>query len=381
MHLPQEIVEEIFDHFGVQQSDDYEKGIREHCVNRMTLASLCRASRHFNATATPLLYRHVRLFNGDIRFFTRTVILNLEIRQMVKMLSLEFELPGTWEEPEEIPEETRARVPSFGEEQWDYECCLGKTSSLLGLDAAIWTGVRGADSPISSASDKLNFDEKPEEDLAATLLFILPELRYLQIKFDPMTDYLDPDSAGYWRCDMLLQTLRLPHYAKRQDLGHVNNHDLQKVIPASLYNLEELVMCNPFESPGWVKRSYPPIVFCPLDEMQPFWGLPNLKSLTLERAAWKDFDQISPIIASSVENLKLLDTAVQPSQLPQLLQHFPSLRSITYALADMYSLNDRDYTPLFSSDMTDKNRIEEFIKSCNLQLENITIKGIGEDDL
>lgn len=379
MSFPQEILDAIFGHFG-QQSDASQTAIETDCLNRKTLASLCRVSKHFNAAVTPLLYRHVRLFNNDIRLFTRTILQNLGTRKLVKRLSAEFELPGT-HEPDEVDEERRREVPGIAEEQWDYQRCLSETLSLLQMDSS-FAGVGGADILVSNSME-LNFDDKPEEDLTAVLLFVLPELQYLRVKLDPMTDWENPSSSGFWRCDMLLQTLRLPYSVQSQRDGRVN-YGVQNLIPASLFHLEELVICNPFEEPGTIKSTYPPIVFCPLFEMQPFWGLPNIRTLILERAIWDGSPPLSGFISSSVEHLELLDTAIAPSKLPQILQHFPSLRSFKYVLADLFDLTSPE-DPLLTRDMVDSAGIERIVRLCNPNLAEIVIstaeKGEAEERL
>jgi hypothetical protein len=322
------------------------------------------------------------MFEGDIRFFTRTIVQDLETRQLVQKLSLELMLPGTWDDNDVTPER-RCRMPSMEEEQWSYDRCLTEAISLLGPGISS-AGVGGADILGSGAPEDLNLDETPEEDLAALLLFVLPELRYLRVKLEPMTALDDCDGAGYWRCDMLLQTLRLPHYARIQQPGRASR-EIQNVVPASLFHLEELVMCNPFEEPGTIKSSYPPIVFCSLGDMQPLWGLPNLKSTTLERTIWQEHIRNSQLIPFLVENLDLLDTVIRVSELPLVLQRFPSLRSITYAPTDLQDLRMMNYqmeepTKSEFQAMFNSDGIKTLIRSSNPRLDKVTvITGLGID--
>ncbi|KAK6072432.1 hypothetical protein SCUP234_09225 [Seiridium cupressi] len=375
MFLPQEIWVAILGHLGLH-SDTFEVLIERHIATRNTLALLCRVSKDLNAAAMPMLYSHVRLFDGDAPFFTRTILGSLDLRRLVRKLSLEFELPGRWE-PEEVGPERRQKVPSVDKEQWHYDGCLGEVLALLGPDAKP-AGVGGADILVAGMAYGPNLDgvgDQLEEDVAAALLFVLPELRHLRIKLDPMIDWEYEDSAGYWRCKLLMQTLRLPFYARSQQPDRTDS-DIRPLIPASLLHLQELVLCNPFEEPGTIKASYPPIVFGQIVEMQPFWGLPNLRTLTLERAAWQQhpFRMLQPM-NSSVEHLQLLNTAIPPSTMPLILEQFPSLRSITYELADSWSLVSYDADRSIR-DMLDKQEIENIIRSCHPNIECIRIAGI-----
>jgi hypothetical protein len=334
--VPQEILFLIVSNFEPKQRDAYEVEIWDYVADRKTLASLCLVSKRFYATAKPMLYRHVRLCDGDIRQFTRTIVADLETRELVVGLSLEFELPGTWEG-------TLTEASAFGQNQWDYDECLGEVLSLLAIAIAATgegqgsveaAGVGGSQIVVPGKS---RFDDTAEEELAAVLLFVLPKLRYLRVKFDEMAPVGNPDVAGIWVCEMLLQTLRVACHVRSQH-PTLSRDDFQALIPAGLFHLEELVMSNPFAEPGTIKGNFPAIGFNHLESMHPLWALPNLKSLTLERVAWDEETPLPRLVTPSVERLRLLNTAVSPSRLPRLLQGFPSLRSFTYELADPYSL-------------------------------------------
>ncbi|ETS76918.1 hypothetical protein PFICI_10792 [Pestalotiopsis fici W106-1] len=366
MFLPREILDAIFGYFA-PKSSAFDLSIEEHCANRKTLASLCRVSKHFKAIAMPQLYANVRLFDGDIRFFTTTILANLGTRRLVTRLSLEFMLPGTWD-ANEVSEERRQSVPRMDQEQWDYDHCLRETLALLGQNG-IATGVGGADILIAEG---LELHDQFEEDLSAVLLFVLPELQHLQVKLDPMSDLEDYQSAGYWRCKMFLQALRLPFYAKSQR-PNSTNLDIQPLTPASLFNLRELILCSPFEDPGTVKSTWPPIVFGYIEEMQPFWGLPKLKSLTLERAESTTPLRMPKDAVSSVEHLHLVDTAIPPGELPELLKHFPLLRTITYVPADYSGM--QEYAELsLDCRRLNKKKIEDDLRSLNSKLEIIKVE-------
>jgi hypothetical protein len=333
--VPQEILSLIVSNF-VPRQDAFEVEISNYVADRKALASLCLVSKRFYAIAKPSLYRHVRLCDGDIGPFTRTIVADLETRELVMGLSLEFELPGTWEG-------TLTEASAFGPNQWDYDDCLGEVLSLLAI--AIATAGEGEGSVEAAGvggcqivvPGNFRFDGAAEEELAAVLLFVLPKLRYLRLKFDEMAPVGDPDVAGIWVCEMLLQTLRVACHVRSQQ-PTLSKNELQDVIPAGLFHLEELVVSNPFAEPGMIKADYPAIGFNHLESMYPLWALPNLKSLTLERVAWDERAPLPRLVTPSVERLRLLDTAVSPSRLPRLLNGFPSLRSFTYELADPYSL-------------------------------------------
>ncbi|CAH0058609.1 unnamed protein product [Clonostachys solani] len=397
MAAPSEILGMIFSHFVEpfgQRSDASEATIQEDVLNRGTLASLCRVSKSYSDVATGLLYSQVRLFDGDIRSFTRTILQDQSKTKgkLVKRLSLEFELAGRWE-PETIDPERRAHVPAAREEQWDYARCRDEALSVVGLENAVTSATYGWDCD-ASALEKLDLEDKFEEDLAAVLLFLLPELQSLRIKLDPMTgDSDDQQAAGYWRCAMLLQTLRLPYWYYYMNSGqHSGDHGTEKhvkdLVPASLLNLEQLIMCNPYEEPGTIKSSYPPILWCYLEQLHPLWALPNLKSLTLERASWgyepASLDQ--PISSqeyftksTSLEHLEILDTAIAPKILPSLLECFSSLRSITYELADRYSLLSPDVGErLMTADMRDSHGIRQTIRRCKPNLASIHVKAVNK---
>ncbi|VUC32813.1 unnamed protein product [Clonostachys rosea] len=400
MAAPSEILGLIFSHFVEpfgQRSDATEASIEEEVFNRRTLASLCRVSKSYSAVATDLLYSQVRLFDGDIRFFTRTILQDQSKSKgkLVKRLSLEFELAGKWE-PEAVDPERRVRVPAAREDQWDYARCRDEALSIVGLENVVTSATHGWECDASELQ-KLNLEDKFEEDLAAVLLFLLPQLRSLRIKLDPMTgDYDDSDAAGYWRCAMLLQAMRLPYWYYYMNPGHNSSDqgiedDVKDLVPASLLNLEQLIMCNPYEEPGTIKAYYPPISWCYLEELQPLWALPNLKSLTLERVSW-DYDPASfdqPISAqedfaksNSLEHLEILDTTIPPALLPHLLECFSSLRSINYELADSYSLLTEVFEQgTMTPDMLDAHGIRETIRRCKPNLVSLHVKAISRDDL
>ncbi|CAG9947583.1 unnamed protein product [Clonostachys rosea f. rosea IK726] len=399
MAAPLEILGMIFSHFVEtfgQRSDASEATIQEEVLNRRTLASLCRVSKSYNAVATGLLYRQIRLFDGDIRFLTRTILQDRSKAKgkLVKRLSLEFELAGRWE-PETLDPERAVRVPAAREEQWDYARCRDEALSVVGLETAATSAADGWECDASEL-EKLDLKDKFEEDLAAILLFLLPELQSLRIKFDPMTNPFDPEAAGYWRCAMLMQTLRLPYWyyymnSGQHHSGHGTEEHVKDLVPASLLNLEQLIMCNPFEEPGTIKSTYPPLMWCYLEELHPLWALPKLKSLTLERASW-GYDPISfdrPIPSqeyftksTSLEHLEILDTSIAPAVLPHLLQCFSSLRSISYELADANSLLNDEYTDrAMTVDMLDSRGIRETIRRCKPDLVSIHVEAVKREDI
>lgn len=352
--------------------------VEEHRAHRQKLASLCRVSKHFRKTATPLLYTQVRLFDGDVRFFARTILGDLNTRRLVDGLSLEFGLKSY-----ESRTAGRHSRPTVDQDLWYYRRCLaealrlargGKNPSVAGLGGADLLAAGGA-----------GFDGR-QEDLAGVLLFVLPRLRYLRVKLGPTTDPLYHETRGYWRSSLVLQALRLPFRARSgssqwqpKNASDHGGEDIQLLTPASLFRLRELVLCSPCEEPPEYRETVgydldPQVVFAPIEEMQPFWGLPNLKSLTLERAAWRAYS--TPMrcnVTSPVEYLCLLDTAVPPEELPQLLNHFPFLRAIVYAPADYSRSLDPDHEVLDCNGL-DEKEIENIIRSCSEKVETITIK-------
>ncbi|KAI0146706.1 hypothetical protein BJ166DRAFT_69675 [Pestalotiopsis sp. NC0098] len=377
MLLPQNIWDSIFGHLE-WQADTFDVSVEDHRINRQTLASLCRVCKHSRKTATPLLYTQVRLFEGDVQFFARTILGDLNTRRLVEGLSLEFGLKSYGSRTV-----GSHSLPTVDQDLWYYRRCLAEALRLArGGKNPSAAGVGGADILAAQGTD---FDGR-QEDLAGVLLFVLPRLRYLRIKLGPTADPFYHESRGVWRSSLILQVLRLPFRARRgssqwrpKSGPDPCGEDIQLLTPASLFHLRELVLCSPCEKPLEYRETVrydldPQAIFAPIEEMQPFWGLPSLKSLTLERAAWRAYS--APMrcdVTSSVEYLCLLDTAILPEESPRLLKHFPLLRAITYAPADYSHSLDPNHKVL-NRDELDEKEIGNVIRFCSEKVETITIK-------
>ncbi|KAF3023104.1 hypothetical protein E8E14_013467 [Neopestalotiopsis sp. 37M] len=267
MSLPREILDAIFHHFGQKSTAcgqeyvvAFDLPVAEYCANRRTLAALCRVDKHFRAIATPLLYAHVRLFNGDVRLFVCPILSNLQTRRLVNSLSLEIN--SSLGIDAELGDE---EVPPMDEERYYYDHCLRGVLALVGK-SDIAPGVGGSDILVAEG---LETSGQFEEDLAAVLLFVLPELRHLQAKFDTYSDWADRTSAGFRRCRLFLQTLLLPFHAKHHWRNRTNI-DMRPLTPASLFHLRELVIYNMFLEPV-DSASSPPLAYGKIDDMQIRW--------------------------------------------------------------------------------------------------------------
>ncbi|VUC35963.1 unnamed protein product [Clonostachys rosea] len=370
-----EILHNIFGHFvadlsqHTDRSDDDELEIEEYLVHRHALVSLCLVSKWIGAVATPLLYSHVVMFDGDIRYFTRTIVQDPSgsKSKLVKRMSYEFKLPDS-----EDPSVSHKRPPSIPQVDLDYPHCLGMALLALGADKLF-----AADTNALMLKN-LNFDDALEEDLAAVLLFVLPNLRFLRICFARMTG-ADPifGQAGYQVCYLLMQALKLPYYYKMkagQDLEAAENF-----IPAGLRNLKQLILCNPFEEPCTVNATWPPIRWCDLEDLHPLWALPKLKSLSLERVSWNQEFSLGQLPeATSLEHLEFLDASITPFQLGSILPSFPRLRTFRYELADVDSLV---HEGVLDTWMMDPQWISEYIKEANLNLEEVYVKEVNRDEV
>ncbi|KAH9903607.1 hypothetical protein F4778DRAFT_91437 [Xylariomycetidae sp. FL2044] len=378
--LPTEVFLEIFDHF----TQPLDSAIHEAVVSRRSLASLCRVSRRFRDLATPLLYQQVRIFDDDIAGFTRAILRNLTSRQLVTSLSFEFALAGSID-PAEADPDRRRKVTG---PPWDYARCLQAVLDLLGPHRpgdGTSIGRGGAGIMVLDPPDDMFEDHTSHpEDLAAILLFVLPKLNTLRIKLDPMCDHENPGSEGYWRCEMLLQALRLPAFIQIRFPGTLTDSD-QLEIPASLSSLQKLIVCDPFEEPGTIKVSYPPIQYCDFQDMAAFWCLPSLRSLTLERIegsahpmSMTIFMDETRTLSSTVEELHIEDGNMDFEILAKALRQFPRLRVMTYRLSSMFSVVGPDWMHVPPESLNAAAFIRA-LQPCASTLRSIEFQGIEND--
>ncbi len=82
------------------------------------------------------------------------------------------------------------------------------------------------------------------------------------------------------------------------------------------------------------------------------------------------------LCSPSLEHLKLYDTNINPSLLHRILRLFPSLRSFTYVLTDVFSLTGSE-TYGVSRDVLDLRAVEKAIRASKPDLAKVVVTTVA----
>lgn len=288
MHLPNEILLGIFDHFSISLPDyTHTWGLPPFPEKLHTLARLCRSSKQLREQAEPILYRRIPF--GDARnrkLLFRTLIERPHLRALVRSIQLhETEIP-----PSELLPLLEAARPS--------------------LDIS--------------------------DDLAKQLL---TDLRIGQSKWHLLDEYEpaedDGDSRGYYRTRhveihfalLLLPGLDLLELASWYDLGPLMFEMLGRSPGSAIgdpENTPHLSYLRELRIHSEIQEQRLGLIPAGL------LTLPNIQSLQAQKVYW-DFHDIERRCTGAylnVRNLNLVDSICNGPALGDMLSRCPSLRDL-----------------------------------------------------
>lgn len=330
-----------------------------------TLSHLSQASKTLNELVRPYLYHNIKLRNGNAHSFIKTILSSLELRLLVRTLSLEFTLSEDEGDYQPIVE---------FELGWSYEECLSRSLEAVGLDVSVLDAAHGHADRICVPVDTLapEFDERENEDVSSVLLFLLPSLKRLRLAFEESWYIPQVGSPeGIYRCEILLQTITFPHRAA------VAGSSLKQRIPAALQNLRVLQVYDPFQQPGSVKSNYPPIQFHEVGEVLPLLLLPSLDSLMLETVESSDYAW--PLVKSQATDLRLSNCRIGAAALPKFLRCFDTLSSITYETIDNFAWTHPEEGEMLNADHLSPRLLINAMEAHRSTLESITFRSVQRD--